>query len=188
MIGFLSGQPKLSKNALLVITQGVGYEVHCSSRVLLTHAHQPTIELYIYTHVREDLLELYGFESIQEKELFELVLSVSGVGPKTALNLIDPGAERLIEAVQQAQVSFFTSIPRVGKKLAQKIIIELGSKLGELKHLDLGPTSPAHQEIVEAVTSLGFAEQKAEEVVRGLDLQTISVEDAVKQTIKQLSK
>lgn len=187
MIGFLSGRPQLLKDSLLLITGGVGYEVHCGSHLLLAAATQSTLELYVYTHVREESLELYGFETLKEKELFELVLSVSGVGPKTALNIIDRGADRLIEAVQQAQVSFFTAIPRVGKKLAQKVIIELRGKLGEMKQLDLGPRSQAHQEIVEAVMALGFAEDRVEEIVRGLDLSQISVETAVKQTIKQLS-
>ncbi|HEX7017646.1 MAG TPA: Holliday junction branch migration protein RuvA [Patescibacteria group bacterium] len=187
MIGFLSGQPRLLKNSLLIITHGVGYQVYCASHILASAEQQSTLELYIYAHVREEALELYGFESVKDKELFELVLGVSGVGPKTALSIIDRGADRLVDAVQQAQVSFFTAIPRVGKKMAQKVIIELRGKLGELKQLDLGPRSQAHQEIVEAVMALGFAEEAVEDAVRTLDLSTLSVEEAVKQTIKQLS-
>lgn len=186
MIGFLSGRPQLLKDSLLIITNGVGYEVHCSPHLLTTYGERSLLELFVYTHVREEALELYGFETLKEKELFQLVLSVSGVGPKTALNIVDRGADRLVEAVQQAQVSFFTAIPRVGKKVAQKVIIELRGKLGELRQLDLGPKSQAHQDVVEAVVALGFVEDSVEEAARELNLEEMDVQQAIKAVIKKV--
>jgi holliday junction DNA helicase RuvA len=131
---------------------------------------------------------LFGFETAQERELFQVVLKVSGVGPSTALNLIAAGPDGLVDAVQNASVSFFTAIPRVGKKLAQKIIIELGSKLGEMKSLQLGPQSQKYQDILTSLTDIGFAEEKVVEVLRKIDLEGQTLEKSIKQAMKKLAQ
>jgi Holliday junction DNA helicase RuvA len=97
------------------------------------------------------------------------------------------GADRLVRAVQNAQVSFFSSVPRVGKKLAQKIIIELKSKLGGIKELELGPLSDKEQDVSEGLKSLGFDEQSIQEVLRELDNDQ-SVEVMLKTAVKSLAK
>lgn len=187
MIAYLHGIPKLIGQDLVILVGGVGYGVKVTAKVLANLRDQPEIELFIYTHVREDKLELFGFPSPSEKETFELLLNVSGVGPSTALNLVGAGSTQLIEAVQNAQVSFFTNIPRVGKKLAQKIIIELRGKLGELKSLDLGPKTGKQVEVSEALVSLGFEEARVEEIMAGLDVENLDLQTAIKQAMKALA-
>ena len=145
---------------LIVDVNGVGYGVLANAGTLQTAGSLDEISLNIYTHVREDRIELYGFSSPQEQMLFELLISVSGVGPKTALAITEKGSQALVEAIQQADVRFFTKVPRVGKKSAQKIIIELKSKLGGLKDLDLKPLAGKNQDVSEALQSLGFAEEE----------------------------
>ena len=144
MIAYLTGSPIFQAQQVVVVTGGVGYLVHVGNTLLsqLSSQQAEQVSLHIYTHVKEDRLELYGFDRLENLELFKLLIAISGVGPKTAQNLVDAGSERLIEAVRQAQTSFFTSVPRVGKKLAQKIIIELKSKLGSLQELNLSTLSP----------------------------------------------
>lgn len=184
----MRGKPITSSKQLLLDVGGVGYEVNVEPGLLNKANQMAEIELFIYTHVKEDKLELYGFGSSQEKDTFKLVLSVSGVGPNIALNLVAMGTNKLIEAVQNAEVSFFTAAPRVGKKLAQKIIIELRGKLGELKSLDLGPKSPQYLEVLEALVALGFNEEKAHTVLQSLEIEEINAQTAIKLAMKKLGE
>ncbi|MBP7768629.1 Holliday junction branch migration protein RuvA [Candidatus Woesebacteria bacterium] len=186
MIAFLSGKPIRDGSTLLVLVNGVGYAVHVGAQLFATAPQQESIELYIYTHVREEALELYGFANQMDKNLFLLLLSVSGIGPKTALQIADHGAAQITAAVQNANVSFFTSIPRVGKKMGQKIIIDLKSKLGSLKELKIGGFSEHEQLIVDAVVALGFEEQRVMEALEGESVGELSVEAAIKRVLKKL--
>ena len=188
MIGFLSGKvQKLAHSVLIHTPGGVGYQVELGPTLFLRLQADDQVELFIYTHVREDALKLFGFQTQKDLSLFELILSVSGVGPKTALAIIDTGAERLVTAVQNADVAFFSSIPRVGKKLAQKIIIELKSKLGGLKDLDLSPLSQTEQDVLDGLLGLGFPETHIHEVLKTLDTKQ-PVEKVLKAAVKKLSK
>jgi len=188
MIGKLTGQLQVQAKSILIDVQGVGYLVKVGNRLLSMPPDNDQVSLYIHTHVKEETLELYGLESIQEKELFLLLLGVSGVGPSIALSISDQGAEKIVDAVQNAQVGFFTQIPRVGKKLAQKIIIDLKGKLGSLKELQLGPTSPEQELVVTALTNLGFDENQVLDYVKTIDLSDVAPEVAVRQAIQALSK
>jgi Holliday junction DNA helicase RuvA len=188
MISYLKGYPLVSGIKLTIVVNNVGYGVTVNPQLTSKFATQNEVELFIYTHVKEDKLELYGFESTTEKEMFELVLGVSGVGPSIALNLVAAGPHHLIEAVQNAQVGFFSAVPRVGKKLAQKIIIELRGKLGELKALDLGPKSAQYQEVYDALLSFGFSEQDIGQVLEQLDIENLEIQQAIKIAMKKLSQ
>ncbi len=187
MIGFLTGQPKVVEDKVIVITKdGVGWEVSVGESLLAKLTNQNEVSLYIYTHVKEDQLALFGFNTQAEKKLFQLLLNVSGVGPTTALNIADLGAERITQAVQEAQVSTFTTIPRVGKKLAQKIIIELKPKLGSLKELELGEVSGQTKELAEALLALGFDEQTAYQTARKFKDDKRPIEVVLKEAIQTL--
>lgn len=189
MIAAVTGRPEVLTDQVIIHTvSGVGYGVHAGGRLLTYLSTQAETTLYIHTFVKEDRLELYGFRSIIERHLFEIVLDVSGVGPKTALALIDAGADRLVDSVQQADLSFFTSIPRVGKKLGQKIIIELTSKLGSLKQLSLGPLSQQKQDVADALTNLGYSTELAQRVVGELDLEELPLATAIKVAVKHASQ
>jgi Holliday junction DNA helicase RuvA len=188
MIAFLSGQPIIEGKSLIILVNGVGYGVVVGSLSMAKLAPLSQVDLYIYTHVREDKLELYGFTTQLEKEMFLLLIDVSGVGPKTGQNIVDGRAQEVVAAVQNANTAFFSSVPRVGKKLAQKIIIELRGKLGELKTLSLGPSTIKEQQISEALISLGFNEQLIAESMQELAVEDMELEAAIKETIKLLSK
>lgn len=193
MIALLQGQPIIQGQKLIILVNGVGYDVAVGTRLLATIASQLNqgqnqVTVQIYTHVREDALELFGFETAQDKELFELLLNVSGVGPKTALAIMDVGASSIIKAVQAADVKTFSSAPRVGTKLAQKIIIELKPKLGSLNELYLGPTKPQEQDVLDALLALGYSEQQAHQTLQQLEITDTSETAAlIKKAIKLLS-
>jgi holliday junction DNA helicase RuvA len=183
MIAYLTGKPILHGTKLVVLVNGVGYGVLVSSKVLQQVGEAESVSLFIHTHVREDQLSLFGFLTLQEQQLFELLLGVSGVGPSTALHLTNTNPDQLISAVQEAKVSFFSAVPRVGKKLAQKIIIELRGKLGELKELNLAPLSAKEQTVISALVNLGFNEEAVREAVATMDLEELTEAQAIKQTI-----
>ena len=134
----------------------------------------------------DDALDLYGFPTEEELFLFKLLLSVSGIGPRTALAVIDRGVSEVRRAVTTSDVDFFTTIPRLGKKNAQKIIIELKSKLGSTKELDLtGDSEGETKQLLEALIGMGFARSEVMEVVRKLDSNK-TLEEKIRQALKHL--
>lgn len=189
MIAYLEGQATIKQDYLIVLTaSGVGYLVFVGPKLLRSlPADGERVALYTYSHIKEDRFELYGFQNEEALSIFKMLLAISGVGPKTALALADAGTEQLINAVQQAQVTFFTSMPRVGKKLAQKIIIELKSKLGSLKELNLETLSPKAQDVMDALLGLGFEENAVQGILSQLDLETMDLQVAIKTVIKMSS-
>jgi len=169
MIGFLSGkiQTKLS-DSIIVLVGGVGYRVLVTPSLYVSLKISSPINLHIYTHVREDTLDLYGFKTLEELSLFNMLLGVPGIGPKTALLVVDRGVEPVKNAISKASVDFFTLIPRLGHKNSQKIIIEFRNKLGSVTDLDLSVESKEIQETVEALCVMGYSKAEAMSRLKGV--------------------
>src|SRR3989338_2022346 len=155
MIAYLEGQVKLKGiNYLIILTRGVGYKVYVPADINSAAGLSQNLSLYIHTQVKDDALDLYGFKDAENLAMFELFLSVSGIGPKTAVSIFSVGKiERIKEAIIKGDVAYFSAVPRLGKKNAQKIIIELRSKLGSLGELDLAAESADTKEIIDALRS-----------------------------------
>ncbi|MDO8451402.1 MAG: Holliday junction branch migration protein RuvA, partial [bacterium] len=120
MIGALIGTVRtLHKNPVLVMVGGVGYLVHIPESFAERLSTGKEYEFYTHTHVREDSLELYGFENPEDLHLFELLLDVSGIGPRTALQVSGKGRKNVQTAITIGDIEFFTGIPRLGRKNAQ---------------------------------------------------------------------
>lgn len=189
MIGSLKGRITLRDgNHILVEVGGVGYRVLVSSRIASDASEN--ISLFTYTHVKEDALELFGFAEIQDLKLFENLISVSGVGPKTAM-LIFSFSDRqgIIKAVLEGDVDYFTKIPRLGKKNAQKIIIELKSKLKDANSLDLSePDSIENDEIIQALVGFGFTVKESQDILKKLDKNLKTPEEKIKMALKYFGK
>lgn len=191
MISYLEGQVKWKgPNCLILVAHGVGYKIFLPTRVLANVAIDTAFSVYTYTYVREDALDLYGFSSHDELSLYELFLTVSGIGPKTALAIFSVAtAEKIKYAILSGDVEFFAAIPRLGKKNAQKIIIELRTKLGSLEELDIsGDGMSAQQEVVEALKGFGFSVSEAREALRALPEHAVEVSDRVRLALKYLGK
>lgn len=180
------------KNAPTVIidVSGVGYKVFVSNTLLTSHAVGDELTLFTYTHVRDDALELYGFSSGEDLKLFEMLISVSGVGCKSALGVFSIGSRSsIVNAIVTGDVSFFTSVPRLGKKNGQKIIIELKNKLGGVEDLDLSVgESTQQQEAIIALQSFGYSRQEAESAVQAITAEDLKTEEFVRQALKRLGK
>lgn len=175
------------KNPLTIDVHDVGYAVYVPEKMLSTLKDGQKVTVYIHTHVREDALILFGFSSLSERAIFDLLLTVSGVGPKTALNVLDHGADAVQKAIGAGDVDFFTNIPRLGKKNAQKIIIELRNKMIDGDFGLPGETSNETTEIMDALVSMGFDRKEIREVIKKLPLDA-TLEKKITQALQLLGK
>lgn len=190
MIGYLSGRIELKDAPFILLdVNGVGYKVFVSPNHFTALKIGDKVKMFTYTHVRDDVLDLYGFSDFLDLKLFEYLIGVSGVGPKTAIGIFSFGTRpEVIEAILKGDVEFFTRVPRLGRKNAQKIIIELRNKFGEGADLDLseGP-SVDKDEVMLALKSFGFSPSEVRSAMKSLD-KGLSVEEKIKQALKYLGR
>lgn len=186
MIAQLTGSvTRMHMNPLVLDVHDVGYAIFVPQKLLMTAMKDQKLTLYTHTYVREDALQLFGFASPEELTLFDLLLTVSGVGPKTALAVLDRGPDAIRRAIVSSDVEFFMTIPRLGKKNAQKIIIELKSKLGSTSDLDLTQEESGDtKQIIDALMSMGFDRKEAREAIKKLPDGTL--ETKIKFALKML--
>lgn len=191
MISYLEGTVKLKGPSYLIILtkNGVGYKVSTPVDLITGAIIDQPFALYTYTHVRDDILDLYGFADPENLALFELFLTVSGIGPKLAISIFSLGKlAKIKEAIVKGDVSFFTGVPRLGKKNAQKLIIELRPKLGSLGELDLSTETGETKEIIDALKSFGFSLSESKEAIKVLKDFEGSTSDKIRQALKYLGK
>jgi Holliday junction DNA helicase RuvA len=189
MIASLNGTILIRDDPNLILdVNGVGYKVHATSDVLSSATVGSNLKLFTYTHVREDTLGLYGFSKYSDLKLFEMIISVSGVGPRTAIAIFSNGSgDEITKAIIDADVSFFSGIPRLGTKNAQKIIIELKNKVGGADVDLLDGSTGKRTEISEALKGFGFSAKEISDAIRNID-RTTSTEEQIKLALKYLGK
>jgi holliday junction DNA helicase RuvA len=173
MIAHLRGKLfSKSPNHVVVETAGVGYEVNIS---VPTFSELPAIgsevALHIYTHVREDLIALYGFVHSAEKQLFEKLITVSGIGPKLAITILSGmAAEEMTRAIRGNDVARLTRIPGIGKKTAERMVLELRDKLPEGvvgAVADIPMLNAVEEDVLSALINLGYQRPAAEKALAG---------------------
>ena len=187
MIARLSGTVwNVGSGYVVVRAGGIGFHVHVPSGVLaqLDGAGQP-VELFTHLHVRENEMALYGFLTEDELALFRLLLSVSGVGPKTALSLLSTvSPDALRQAVAQEQPALLSHVPGVGPKTAEKIIFHLKGKLIPTGAKAVPLLSDADAEVIAALTGLGFSLVEAQAALQSLPRDAeLPVEERVRQAL-----
>ncbi len=194
MIAFLRGkvQEKRSQGIILDVN-GVGYDLWLSSKSL---SEVPSINeeasFYTYLYVREDTLQLFGFTSCAEKDLFEQLISVSGIGPKVAISILSAfTVPALKKAIIMEDVDLVTSIPGIGKKTAQRLILELKEKLAlpDLKVASGSATGSVFSEARNALVSLGCTLSEANKALENFlpSDDEVTVEKLVRHALKNLS-
>lgn len=203
MISFIKGYvAETTENSVILETDSIGYEIFMTGTAIEeTSRMQDKIKIYTYFHVREDTMQLYGFLSRDDLEMFRLLLNVNGIGPKAAMGVLAAiTADELRFAVLSDDVKTISRAPGIGKKTAQKLILELKDKLKledafekKLDHqeenLSLTDTSlrDSRQEAVEALTALGYSSTNALCAVRQVSEETgDDVEAILKAALKQL--
>jgi Holliday junction DNA helicase RuvA len=191
MIGSLDGIVEYLDNPFAIIkVGGVGFRVFLPQTIFSKLKLDQKVKLFTFTYVREDALDLFGFENTDDLKMFEQLIAVSGVGPKTAINIFSFGNKLTItEAILKGDVDFFTNVPRLGKKNAQKIIIELRSKLGSEKELDLSEEDKKqHMEITQALKVFGFSSIEAKEAIKAIKNEGKTTEEKIRLALKYLGK
>jgi Holliday junction DNA helicase RuvA len=191
MIGSIKGIIEYREDSSLIIdVNGVGYRVLVPENVLnQINGIGETIKLFIHTHVREDLIELYGFFQPQDLKLFQHLINVSGVGCKTALGIFSVGQRRdIIHAITKNDVDFFTAVPRLGKKNAQKIIIELKSKLGGGEDIDLSSTDKETDEVTAALKTFGYTKEEVQHALHSIKSENLTTSEKIRQALRYLGK
>ncbi len=189
MIGLLKGTLDYRQDPYVIVdVKGVGYKVLVPASVSSKLSLNQEVKLFTHTYVREDILELYGFTEPEDLKVFEYLISVNGVGCRTALNVFSIGTRMdIMKAITTNDVSFFTSVPRLGKKNAQKIIIELKNKIGG-EDIDLSADSNGNDEVIGALKSFGYSTKEAQVAISALKGAGETVEEKIRLALKELGK
>lgn len=186
MIGKLKGTiVEIEGNiGLLETSGGVFYEIFVTPSLLGIERIPFETELYTYLQVRDDALVLFGFQTKKEYSFFKMLLSVPGVGPKTAYSVISySNVDDMIKSIKENNSDYFTRIPGLGKKTAMKIILELSQKLDSEFQLEKMFISDEDKTIVDALVSLGFKSLEAKKIVRDIP-KNLSLEERIKEAIR----
>lgn len=168
---------------------GIGYDIFMSPGTLLgMHEDLENKKtIYTYLHVREDKLDLYGFASKDEKKFFELVISVSGIGPRGALGVLDVAPlGTLVSAITQGDSSYLTKVSGVGKKTAQKIVLELRDKIEKLGIKSDDISVREDSDVVEALISLGYTTVQARDAMKNVPEEITDMNEKIKYALKNL--
>ncbi len=169
---------------------GVGVQVYLPGSTLIQlGALGDKISLYTHLYVKEDNISLYGFTSTEEVALFKNLISISGIGPKVALALLSKlSAEQLATAIISGNVDLIQQVPGIGKKMANRLVVELRDKLErEWKEAAL-PLAPKDSDAIAALTSLGYSLREAAQVVSSIpNSSELSLEEKVKTALQELS-
>ncbi len=194
MIGYLHGKIISKKpTKLLVDVNGVGYIVNISISTFEKISDKEEVSLFTYLSVREAAMDLFGFYSLAEKEMFELLISVSGIGPKSAQSILSGiQIEDLKDALKSGNVARLISIPGIGRKTAERMVIELRDKVESLAESVDGVsfgTSSVRGDAIAALVNLGYNQKVAERMVRAITDKSpdVSIEDLIKEALVSLN-
>ncbi len=200
MISQLTGKIVYSKEKSLILdVNGVGYKVFVSPDIFSKFPKEtnkkrsddsPLVTLWTYLAVRENALDLYGFLSLSELDFFELLITISGIGPKTAMGILNVASVHSIEtAIHTGDTSHLTKISGIGKKVAEKIVLELKDKIGPGTHTrEQEQTMKNDSDVLEALKSLGYSPAEARETLKKLDKKIVKTSDKIKEALKILGK
>jgi len=193
MISFIQGKIiSKTENSIVVLTAGwVGYDVKMQVCKCASVHVGNEIGVHTYLAVRENAMELFGFETEEERGLFLKFLDVSGVGPKTAMHLLSLGTvDEISSAIGRGDVDYLTKVSGIGKKTAERIVVELKEKIGRLKDSKIisDDVSGVLGDVVSALIGLGYSREEAREAVKGIEVDGKSSGKLLKEALKRMGK
>ncbi len=190
MIKFIKGRIIfISENYIILeTTSGIGYQVFLNSD-LLHLENDSEISLYIHMAVRENSITLFGFLNIFELDIFEMLITVSGVGPKVAMNILSISTPASIKkSIVTGETSELTKVSGIGKRVAEKIILELKNKVDKFKIPNEDNSAFFDIEIYETLEGMGFSKNEIRDTLKNLSKKNLTTEEKIKESFKLLAK
>ena len=194
MISYLKGQLiNKGRNYLIIEVNNLGYQVFVSPVMYADLTIGDRLEIYIHHYVREDAESLYGFKNTEELEMFEMLLSISGVGPKSALGVLSIAkVEDIKSAIARGDAAMLTKVSGIGRKTAERIILDLRDKMAVLGSPAYGSISgrdiSSNSDEIDALITLGYSVQQAREALRQVDSTITKPGERIRGALKILSK
>ena len=167
--------------------QGIGYKIFTTPYTLGKIAgNNKEIEFYIHTYVREDILALYGFLNLEELEMFELLISISGIGPKAGMGILTVASPKTIKtAILNEDSSILTKVSGVGKKTAERVILELQNKIAQMPESEK-EGAISNSDAIEALVGMGYSVTEAREALKSVPKDMVDVGQRIKHALKNL--
>ncbi|MEN9852391.1 MAG: hypothetical protein RI996_334 [Candidatus Parcubacteria bacterium] len=189
MIGSLTGNSvHRTEKYIILDVGGVGYKVYATFDTIEYAASTPEVFLFVHTVVREDVFELYGFRDENSLTLFERLISISGIGPRSALGVLAVApVETLRNAIIAGDISYLTKVSGIGKKIAEKIILELRDSIGKNIQIENNAVRD-DSDVIEALESLGFSNTQARAALQNVSTDTLGTDNKIKEALRQLAK
>lgn len=177
-----------SEKSIIIDVSGVGYKLFITNDALECATLGEHTSFWVYTAVRENSIDLYGFKNTNEMSFFELLLDVSGIGPKSALSILGIASiDTLKRAIATGDMSYLNKVSGIGKKTAEKIIVELRDKLSDYKtEGENGDTLKEESDILEALKSLGYSQNQARDALKEIPNDTVGTNARIKEALRIL--
>ncbi len=194
MISYLKGTVLTKKTKyLILLVDNIGYQIFTNEKTLNSLKEDDEASLYIHHHVTENSQELYGFTALPELELFKNLISISGVGPKSAINVLATSSvEDVIQAILAEDPALLKTVSGIGTKTAERIVVELKSKIGSLYKESTGneisAATPKDVEIIEALLGLGYNRKEIIDTIKQIPADITDTSEKIKAALKLLAK
>jgi|ETNmetMinimDraft_11_1059920.scaffolds.fasta_scaffold56779_1 Holliday junction DNA helicase RuvA len=176
-------------NFLLITTNGIGYKVYVPHDIITEALPEKDISLWTHLVVREHEMELYGFREKKELDFFELLIGISGIGPKSALSILNlADVSKLKQAILSGDASYLTKVSGIGKKSAAKIILELKDRIKDTSDRADGEQLRGEEDTLDALTSLGYSTTQARDALRNVNGTDLDTGEKIKAALNLLSR
>jgi len=189
MIAYIAGTiQSFSGDRIIVLAGGVGYELSIRSGLTLTKGDD--VAFHVYFKMNDTGIKLFGFETLAKKLFFEKLLTVSGVGPKSAMNILSLGSiDEISAAIVRGDVAYLTAVQGMGKKTAERLVVELKSKMkaGEESGAG-GQNGEVLGEVIDALVSMGYKKEEARAATKSVSGEGVTTEELLKMVLKNLSR
>ncbi|MBU0647202.1 Holliday junction branch migration protein RuvA [Patescibacteria group bacterium] len=192
MIAFLSGKIKNKSNGYIILeVNNIGYKVFISQIFFADLDINQAVDLYTHQYIREDALDLYGLRSLDELEFFELLISISGIGPKSALGVLSiAGINDIKESIVAGDPTLLTKVSGIGRKIAERVVLELREKIRKTNFVEekTGSISSSSGDEIDALLALGYSIIQARQALQAIDPKIKESGERIRQALRNLGR